>query len=489
MSGVKRVLQALRLDKIAAVDLPCQEPAEAVILKRRDDAEAAIKAKFTADQRREMAANGEAMKDGSYPINDGADLENAIHAIGRGNDSHAAIRAHITRRAKALGLSDKLPEAWSNGSKIAKALNEAIEKSGIKPAAILSVSDDDEGASDFNEALSEQQLTTEFWNTYYTGTSALQESLTSILKDDTVSDKSPLITEALQQFADYIEQILPGQIGKTLAAQVAKLAGSAGALSKGDVMSDELKKALGLPATASEADVLKAAEEIAKSAASNAALAKMSDKHKAFMDHPDAKLPKGGKDAFASMSPGERDDHIKANPIEPDEDDAIDKALRSGDAFRTPEGVVVRKAKVGADIYDVLKSQNDRLVKQADELAKARERELEADFAKRATDAGLQSGFGSTLRKAYGGDVAAQNEVEKRIKALTAQVDAGDLFKTMGRGASPGDGTASGEFAAKVSEVKAANPKLSEAQAYAKAYTDRANADIVKRMKTETARA
>lgn len=46
-------------------------------------------------------------------------------------------------------------------------------------------------------------------------------------------------------------------------------------------------------------------------------------------------------------------------------------------------------------------------------------------------------------------------------------------------------GSAETEFMAKVADAKAANPRLTDQQAYAAAYTDRANAPIVKRLKTE----
>jgi hypothetical protein len=61
---------------------------------------------------------GYAMPDGSYYIRAGAvgasDLDNAINAVGRGEpqSSHNAIRVHIMKRAKALGLSDKIPADW-----------------------------------------------------------------------------------------------------------------------------------------------------------------------------------------------------------------------------------------------------------------------------------------------------------------------------------------------------------------------------------------
>src|SRR5262249_9862297 len=49
----------------------------------------------------------------SYPIADEEDLGNAIHAVGRGGSSHDAIRKHIISRAKALGLSSRIPGNWN----------------------------------------------------------------------------------------------------------------------------------------------------------------------------------------------------------------------------------------------------------------------------------------------------------------------------------------------------------------------------------------
>jgi len=72
---------------------------------------------YDTETRREMAKKGEAMPDGSYPIADAADLQNAIHAIGRGGAPHATIKAHIVKRAKALGKTDLLPADWQGSTK------------------------------------------------------------------------------------------------------------------------------------------------------------------------------------------------------------------------------------------------------------------------------------------------------------------------------------------------------------------------------------
>lgn len=70
--------------------------------------------------RKYAASQGWAMPDGSYPIrplnmHGAADLDKAVHAVGRGGGSHADIRAHIIKRAKALGLSNRVPNDWNGG--------------------------------------------------------------------------------------------------------------------------------------------------------------------------------------------------------------------------------------------------------------------------------------------------------------------------------------------------------------------------------------
>lgn len=64
---------------------------------------------YSTKQREEMAASGDALPDGSFPIANKADLENAIHAFGRSKDQPAAAK-HIAKRAKALGLEDMIPQ-------------------------------------------------------------------------------------------------------------------------------------------------------------------------------------------------------------------------------------------------------------------------------------------------------------------------------------------------------------------------------------------
>lgn len=69
------------------------------------------KREFTEEERDEAAEEGNAMPDGSYPILNRSDLENAIQAYGRASDPEG-VKAHIKRRAKELGLEELIPETW-----------------------------------------------------------------------------------------------------------------------------------------------------------------------------------------------------------------------------------------------------------------------------------------------------------------------------------------------------------------------------------------
>ena len=70
---------------------------------------------YSMDARRDMAASGMAMPDGSFPIANGGDLQNAIQSVGRASN-YAAAKEHIVRRARALGMMEMLPEDWRNNA-------------------------------------------------------------------------------------------------------------------------------------------------------------------------------------------------------------------------------------------------------------------------------------------------------------------------------------------------------------------------------------
>lgn len=58
------------------------------------------------------AKRGHALPDGSFPIRNRKELEDAIAAFGRAKDQARAKR-HIIKRARALKLVSLLPDTWN----------------------------------------------------------------------------------------------------------------------------------------------------------------------------------------------------------------------------------------------------------------------------------------------------------------------------------------------------------------------------------------
>lgn len=69
---------------------------------------------FSAAERKQHAASGAALPDGSYPIPDKGALKRAMQSVGRAPAAkRAKVKAHIRRRAKALGATSMLSEAFA----------------------------------------------------------------------------------------------------------------------------------------------------------------------------------------------------------------------------------------------------------------------------------------------------------------------------------------------------------------------------------------
>ena len=94
-------------------DPPCksEEDCARMHANYKDDDDTVEKRKFSDKERAAAADSGEAMPDGSYPIKNASDLQNAVQAYGRAKDKKAT-KKHIKRRAKALGRQDLLPDKW-----------------------------------------------------------------------------------------------------------------------------------------------------------------------------------------------------------------------------------------------------------------------------------------------------------------------------------------------------------------------------------------
>ena len=67
-----------------------------------------LKRKISAARRKELASEGKALEDGSYPIENESDLHNAAILARSGHGDVAAAKRLIARRAKELGVSNPL---------------------------------------------------------------------------------------------------------------------------------------------------------------------------------------------------------------------------------------------------------------------------------------------------------------------------------------------------------------------------------------------
>ena len=72
------------------------------------------------------------MPDGSFPIRNEQDLKDAIKAHGRAKDQ-ASAKAHIIKRAKALGKEAELPEEWKEPTDAMSEMEEVVKKSFSNP--------------------------------------------------------------------------------------------------------------------------------------------------------------------------------------------------------------------------------------------------------------------------------------------------------------------------------------------------------------------
>lgn len=80
---------------------------------------------FPAEKREKLSKEGKALKDGSFPIENSADLRRAIHAYGRAEESKkAAVRRHIIKSARKLDKPEMIPSDWKEASMTDNALSQ-----------------------------------------------------------------------------------------------------------------------------------------------------------------------------------------------------------------------------------------------------------------------------------------------------------------------------------------------------------------------------
>lgn len=289
----KRILTGLRLDKIAAVDRPCQEGATMTIMKRAEDPLAADIAKRFIDP-----------ADGARPFAE-----------------------FLAERLKSKQFHAVQEELWPL----------------------------------FN---------------------SMQDAVTSIMGDTSVpaDQRSAMVRSSVEDFLNAVRSKVP-----TVEAELAKLitagepAGDHVSKGKDSHMPDAIKTVADLKKQVAdlklEDSVQKAVDSIldfaAKAetrAAAAEAFAKMSDKEKDHMKDMD----EDAKKAFMALS---ADDRAKA----------VAKKAENDEVLKV-DGTEIRKSEVGAAQFAVMKSQQDRIAKQDEEIRKERDERVMTELRKRADD-------------------------------------------------------------------------------------------------------
>jgi diadenosine tetraphosphate (Ap4A) HIT family hydrolase len=165
---------------------------------------------------------------------------------------------------------------------------------------------------------------------------------------------------------------------------------------------------------------LTASLEIAKS------MANLSDDEKQYTNGMDDEAKKN----FANLKPDERKAHMEMSK-------------RAQEVIEI-NGTLINKAAVGDDMFEVLKSQQEQINKQAIETRKARDLAIQATFVKKASDEfphlpGTSTEVGTLLRETADLSKGAQNTLSTILKALDKMNSSAFVSKGHGGGNDEGE--------------------------------------------------
>lgn len=382
MAKQHRRFKTFKLDEISAVDRPAQQGAKAVIMKRdtsgspdlylaKADGAAALppaveeylKREFSQDQRDTDAKGGAALPDGSFPISTRSDLENAIRAVGRAKDAEKA-KTHIIARARALDATSLLPSDWKVGKAVGGDL--VVEIARVAPRDLPAMLDEVIKAEEIEAQvaqITDAKMRGEMQQHIQVAKSALIASCWSALDTTSPEDMASVLRKNFTEYKDHVLGLVPGGVDTTNRDRKA-----------GDytMALKDIAKALGLAETATETEIVAAALKVAKGEVADLQakleksdqLAKMSGKHKAFMENDKEKMPAGGKDAFAAMTPDARDAHMASNPVNTD----VDKNDKTDETV-TFKGQTISKRAVGDAQFAITKAMAEEIEKGETERA------------------------------------------------------------------------------------------------------------------------
>jgi hypothetical protein len=287
----------------------------------------------------------------------------------------------------------------------------------------------------------------------------LAESVGSIVSEaSNPNELTASLTKTFEQFGDHLKSTLT-------APAVVEKKGS-------DMDMKALAKALGLPETATEADINAA---VVKNVATTMALATSVKKMET-----DLAIAK------ADFTPAELDFYKAFNDNDGDEgDDPKQKAKKAFRLAGHAERSTIMKSAEPALSPDIqrMKDENDALKKRVEMLEGFGDL---LSLTKEVTAAGLPESEALTLQKARKGDPDAVMKILGFVKSAHMAAVAGGVFKEFG--SSNGTGavtTAYDELSALAKNLVKIDPKLTFPAAFAKVYEDPANIEIVKRERGE----
>lgn len=119
----------LTFDRIAVAESKTQPPSEWYTVPLTGnivDMPPVTASAFNTEERDRMADSGVALPDGSYPIRNRGDFDNAVQAIGRAKDRDKVER-HIRKRARALDIAESSWPDWLQTDSVAAGAMEPEE--------------------------------------------------------------------------------------------------------------------------------------------------------------------------------------------------------------------------------------------------------------------------------------------------------------------------------------------------------------------------
>lgn len=494
----KRIMNELHLKRIAAVDRPCQQGATAAIFKRAPDGIYMAKAKddgvLIADIEDYLKlapdtaakAAGVCLPDGAFPITTRADFRKAFAVLHLAPD-FAQARAHLTVKARTMDATSLIPAEW----KISKLellgdVTNDVALDGFEKAVEAFIEKMDAADVDSDHA---QAVAKEYANCLLDeidgAVVALAKCAAEIEVDKAIDDRAGALQESVAQFKAHITGIIPEGVENALVAKALEEAGFE--ITEGDALtkrendmgaSIELKKSLGLPVTANDADVAAAVAKQAASAEFGANVLKMSAAHFAYMSKGE-NLPEGGAPIFAKMTPEQRDEVLKKFPpavsaedkkkadakadAEADAKKRAADELSKSDETLTVDGQEVRKSVVGAAQFAIFKSLNDKLEKAADVTAMA---VIEKRASVDLTHVGKSDELATMLHGVAKLNPTLATQVEAVLKAADAKIAKGGLLKEIGKSTT---GNNAGGAAAQIESLAVEKVAKGEAKSIFKA--------------------